>query len=110
MWFSFLLSWLAGIFLGLLIYAFNIIFENRFLGILCGAFFVFLDTAVRSQAKLVWFSPISWAMLDNINIGEKVATPNIQYVLTMYAVLILFLGITVIVKSKKQAIEVMPPI
>lgn len=110
MWFTFLLSWLAGIFLGLIIYAFNILFKNRFMGILLAAFFVFFDAAVRSRGDLLWVSPVSWTILSNINIGERVASPNIYYVLTMYAGLILFLCAIIFIKSKKQPIDVMPPI
>jgi hypothetical protein len=110
MWFTFLLSWLTGIFLGLLIYACNVLFANRFIGVLFAAFFVFFDTVVRNHMTLLWFSPVSWSALDNIGIGERLARPDITYVLTAYGVLILALCTIIFMKSRKQPIEVMPPI
>lgn len=108
MWFSFLLSWLAGVFLGLLIYAVNSLSNTRILGVLCASFFLVLDATIVN--KLRWFSPVSWCNLDQIDIGGTTQLPTITFIYTAFAIIIIGLMTLSFIVNRRQSIQVLPPV
>jgi hypothetical protein len=109
MWFSFFLSWLTGIFLGLLIYVINSVSNTRTLGVLSASFFLLLDATFRTD-KLWWFSPVSWCNLTRIDIGGLSQKPTITFIYCAFAVIITGLTILSVYINKKQAIHILPPV
>ncbi|WP_043934333.1 hypothetical protein [Bacillus sp. EB01] len=110
MWFSFLLSWMAGIFLGLLIYLINSLTNTRIFGVLTASFFLVLDAAVTGKSHLYSFSPLSWSNLDRIDIEGTTLMPSITYIYVSFALLIVGMIISAIITNRKQSINVLPPI
>ena len=110
MWYTFLLSWLAGVFLGLVIYCINSLSRTRSLGVFAAAFFLIWDAVCRTNYKLIRFSPVSWCNLDTIDIGGVTSYPSIQFILTGYAVLLAALIALTFFITRRQTIDVMPQI
>lgn len=109
-WFTFLLSWLSGIFLGLIIYAVNSLTGGRSLGIILASSFVVLDSAAGMYHSTAYLSPVSWSNLDYIDIGGLSAYPSITYIFCAFAVILIVLIAISIVANKKQTISVMQPV
>lgn len=83
-WFTFLMSWLCGIFLGLIVFFFNLITNQPFTGgVLAGVFpilsyFIVMGDKAR---RFVKFSPVSWITMDNIDVGGLTSSPPFSYCL-----------------------------
>jgi hypothetical protein len=107
-WFTFLLSWLCGIFIGMIVYVVNSMTSKRNFGVLTATFFVVLSSA--GFEKLNWFSPVNWTNLDNIDIGGLSQNPSITYVLSVYGILIFILCVMAFIVNRKQVIQVMQQI
>lgn len=103
MFFSFLLLWIAGFFLGMVIFTLNIVSDTRSIGVLGAVSLLLFDATLNGSGFLLWFSPVSWCNLTNIRLGEG-QTPNIEYVYTMYAVLLLVLVVISVTKFRKKAV------
>lgn len=108
MWFTWLLSWLSGVFLGLVIYVVNTVTKTRVMGVLAASFFLVLDAVVLGFPGWMHFSPVSWSNLDFIDIGGITSYPNITYVFSAYGVLICVLIVLAVWASRRQPIEVLP--
>ncbi|MBW8349300.1 hypothetical protein K0H71_07565 [Bacillus sp. IITD106] len=110
MWFSFLLSWLTGIFLGLLIYVVNSISGTRMFGVLSASLFLVFDATLGGKANLYRYSPVSWNNLERIDIDGTTPMPSITYIYISFAVLIVGMIVSAIMVNRRQAINVLPPI
>lgn len=110
MWFAFLLSWLAGVFLGLLIYVVNSLSNTRIFGVLATSFFLVFDATITDYYELYRFSPVSWSSIDRIDIEGLTQMPSITYIYIAFAVLIIGLILSAILINRKQSINVLPPI
>jgi hypothetical protein len=108
-WFTFLLSWLAGTFLGLILYAVNSLTNTRSAGIVLAAFFLVLDSATELPS-VAWLSPVSWSSLAKIDIGGLSSYPSISYVLIAFTIILGFLAVLSIIVNKRQQINVMQPV
>lgn len=110
MWFSFLLSWLVGVFLGLIIYVINSLSNTRMFGILTSSFFLVLDATVTGRPNLYRFSPVSWSNLARIDIEGTTSMPSITYIYIAFTLLIGLMVLLSIMINRKQTISVLPPI
>lgn len=106
MWFTFLLSCLSGIILGLVIYACNSLFQNRIVGITAASFLLILSAALYRNPELQWLSPMSWNTLSNIDIGNTTTFPSFTYIMTADICIIVVLIIISVIANKKQEIYV----
>jgi hypothetical protein len=109
-WFTFLLSWLAGTFLGFLIYALNSLTNTRSLGVLLAASFLILNSTVEDYPAMIWLSPVSWSDLHLIDIGGYSAYPPIAYVYGAFFVVMGVLVTLSIIANRRQEIQVMQPV
>ncbi len=106
--FTFLLSWLSGIFLGMIIFFFNLVTQNRYIGIVLSFAFVVWAFMVKETFGLGRYrklSPISWNTLDNIDIGGLTPYPTFPYCVCVYSVSILLLIIGVFVFGRKKSLD-----
>ncbi len=110
MWFTFFLSWLVGVVLGLVIYVINSLSNTRMWGVLIASFLLVLDAAVTGYSSIYQFSPVSWSNLDRIDINGTTQMPSISYIYIGLAILIIGLIISAITVNRKQSIHVLPPI
>lgn len=106
-WFTFLLSCLSGIILGLIIYACNSIFKNRFWGITVSSALLILSAVLYRNPDLQWLSPMSWNTLNNIDIGNTTSFPSYEYIITADILIIAVLIMISVMANKKQEIYVL---
>lgn len=107
-WFTFLMSWFGAMFIGLTIFAFNLISGTRYLGVVVSSFFVLLSSAVTNDFAwngLLRFSPISWITLDNIDVGGLTKKPSFTYCVTVFGILIVSLIAAILIFGRKKGLD-----
>jgi hypothetical protein len=109
-WFTFLLTWLSGIFLGLTTYALNFASNAKSVGIAFSAFFLLLDAGFGENPDIFRVSPISWSVLEHIDIGNLTSFPSIRYIYAGFSVVIAALIAITFFVSKRQSINVSAPV
>lgn len=108
-WFTFLLSWLCGSMIGLIIFLCNILTKTRFLGIIVSSMLVVLSALIENSFNylikyiILPFSPISWTTLNNVDVGGMTQNPSFTYCLIVYLVLITFLIAGILIFGKNKA-------
>ena len=109
-WFTFLMSWLGGIFIGLTIFACNLISGTKYLGVSVSSYFVLLSYITINEGALVQgmlrFSPISWITLDNIDVGHMTKKPPFTYCVCVFAGLIAVLTAVILIFGRKKSLDV----
>lgn len=108
-WFTFLLSWLGAVFIGLTIFAFNLISGTRYVGVFAASFFVALSSMVANEPgweKLLRYSPMSWITLDKIDVGGLTKNPSFTYCVCVFAVLIAIMTALVLIFGRKKSLDV----
>lgn len=105
--YTFIMSWLSAVFLGLLIFACNLFTGSRVWGIASGSLFVVLTLVAKLRKYLDRFSPITWSTLDGIDVGGLTVRPSIGYCTSAYAVLIIGLTAAIFVFGRKKSLDVM---
>ena len=106
-WFTFLMSWLGGIFLGLVIFFCNLITSTKSLGMVISSSFVIITSAVKNELmrELMPFSPISWTTLDNIDVGGRTINPSFQYCISVYAGLLVVLIVSILIFGRNKSLD-----
>lgn len=108
-WFTFLMSWLGGIFIGLTIFACNLISETKYLGVSISSFFVLFSYITINEGfmqDLLRFSPMSWITLDNIDVGHTTKKPSFSYCVCVFAGLIAALTAVILIFGRKKSLDV----
>ncbi len=106
-WFTFLLSWLCGTMIGLIIFLCNILTGTRFLGITVSSALIVLSALVDTGfPKVLCFSPVSWITLDKVDVGGLTANPSFGYCIGVYLGLIALLTAGILIFGKRQSMDV----
>ena len=108
-WFTFLMSWLGAVFIGLMLFALNLISGTRYIGVLVSSFFVALSSIVANEVgweKLLRFSPMSWITLDMIDVGHTTKNPSFTYCVSVFAGLIAVLTAVILIFGRKKSLDV----
>ena len=86
MWFTFLVSWLGGAFLGMIVYCCNVWLKSSMAGSIVGAVMILLSAFLANDywTGTKWFSPFSWNTLNMIDIAGLTRNPPFWYVMTFY--------------------------
>lgn len=110
-WFTFLMSWLGGIFIGLTIFACNLISETKYLGVSISSFFVLfsyitINEGFMQRLSMLRFSPMSWITLDNIDVGHMTKNPSFSYCVCVFAVLIVVLTALILIFGRRKSLDV----
>jgi len=104
-WFTFLMSWLCSVMIGLMIFFCNIITGSRALGITLTSLLVVLSALVDNGVpQFLAFSPISWNTVDKIDVGGLTTNPTFGYCAGAYLIIISLLIIGIFVFGKKEII------
>ncbi len=107
-WFTFLLSWIGGVFLGMIVFFFNLVTQTRSIGTVVATGFVVWGCWVRYSdgiQRYRKFSPISWITVDYIDVGGMTLYPTLSYCLTVFSVLILAMIIGVFVFGRRKSLD-----
>jgi len=108
---TFLLNWLVGTFLGLIMFVLNMRFKREIGAVLVTAL-VFLQYFCFDASGFFLFhlSPVSWASLDNLDTTHTSALPSITYAVSVLIGLNLILILLAGIFIRKKNIDVLPPI
>lgn len=111
MWFTFLLLWMSGIFIGFVLMALNVVTQTKTIGVFAALFFLLFDATLDGFAwigagNLKWISPVSWGLLKNIRVGFDTYYPSFGYVIGMFLLLYFFMIIVTVVVFRKRTIRV----
>ena len=107
-WFTFLLSWLMAIFIGLLIYFLNTISSKRYLGSIVSGIIILFSCYVEAfgSDKQLYFSPVSWSTLNQVDVAEKTNHPSFYYCIGVYCGLSLLLIVLLLVFRKRWKMDI----
>lgn len=100
---------LLTLFLGMLIFLCNILFQNRSVGIFITVAFVLLDWFVYiiGNNKLLWISPISWIQIENMAYARELGIPSVTFaVLCLVISNIVLMLVSYIVSKRKDVVNV----
>ena len=105
---SFLFLWMICIILGLIIYDFNILFQSNIVGLFAAGFLILFTAVVDGIQQLIWYSPVSWSSLNNIDVAKTTSLPGIYFVLFVYigAILALLVAGAVLSRSRRFTFEI----
>ncbi|MCB8818087.1 hypothetical protein [Desulfosporosinus shakirovi] len=108
---SFLLNWLIGTFLGLLIFVLNMRF-TREIGVIVSSALAFLPYFCFDVNSFLLFrlSPVSWASLGILDTTHTTALPSITYAVSVLIGLNLILILLANMFIRKKDINVLPPV
>ncbi|BAE83937.1 hypothetical protein DesLBE_5324 [Desulfitobacterium sp. LBE] len=108
---SFLMSWLVGVFLGLLMFVLNMRFKRE-IGAVVATALVFLQYFAFEASGFLTFSlsPVSWASLGNLDITHTSALPSLTYAVCALIGLNLILILLANLLNRKKSIDVLPPV
>lgn len=110
-WFTFLLSWLCGTMVGLIIFFFNILTGKIFVGMAVSSILVVLSAFIANNSnylligQLMPFSPISWSTLNNVDVGGITQNPSFAYCITVYLTAITLLAAGILIFGRTQSID-----
>lgn len=107
-WTSFLLEWLVGIILGLIIFIVNLHFNRRALGAAVGAAIVLLDIVIYNDMSdfIYHFSPVSMARLVILDSTGLSMRPTLFYAFSFCIGLIIVLAVIAILSVRKREIRI----
>ncbi len=106
-WFTFLLSWLCGIMIGMLIFFCNTFTKTKSIGIIFSSLIILLSAlADRGFPEIIYFSPISWIAVDKVDVGNLTLNPSFGYCITVYLAAIAILTAGTLIFGKKQSMDV----
>lgn len=103
-----MLSWLGGIFLGMIVFTFNLITETRGVGTGIATAFVLwgswtkYPTGMMRHRKL---SPISWLTVDYIDVGGMTLHPTFTYCVTVFLVCIAVMAAAVLLFGCRKSLD-----
>lgn len=106
--FTFLLSWLGAVFLGIIIFFFNLVTQSRNIGIVVSFAFVVWSFMVKDTFGLGRYrklSPLSWNTLENIDVGGLTKYPTFPYCVTVLSISILLLIAGSIIFGRKKSLD-----
>ncbi len=99
---TYVLSWLSGTLLGLILFVCNLYFHHKSVGMIVGASLVILTSFLDNDMLFLsnWFSPLSWNTLDQVAINGVSNNPPLWYCMSVFLLLII-LSIVLIMKYAK---------
>lgn len=107
MLFTFLVSWSNAVSIGLLIFMFNYLSNNKIIGSMLAAFDIVMSFFVEISGYpwLIKYSPTSWITLDKIDVGGTTEYPHFEYCMLVYWVMILLLITAIFLFGRKREID-----
>ncbi len=104
--YTFILSWLSAVFLGLLIFVCNLFTGSRIWGIAASSFFIVISLSAKGIRNMDRFSPVTWSTLDGVDVGGLTLRPSFGYCISTYTVLIAGMATLVFIFGRKKGLDV----
>lgn len=107
MWFTFLVSWSNAVSIGLLIFMFNYLLNNKVIGSLIASFDIVMSffVDISGYSWLIKYSPTSWITLDKIDVGGMTEYPSFSYCMLVYWSVILITTAAIFIFGRKREID-----
>ena len=106
-WFTFILSWLCGTMLGVIIFFCNLATGTKFVGITVTALLIVLSALVDTgYPQVLYFSPVSWITLDQVDVGGLTKNPTFIYCISFYLIATALFIAGILIFGKKQSMDV----
>lgn len=109
-WFTFLMSFLMAVMLGLLIYICNIVTQTKFLGGIFSSILIIFSCFTEGfygASELRRFSPVTWITVDKLDVGGITSNPSFTYCISVYIAIIVIIMLTVMLFRKKLKLDIM---
>ena len=105
--FTLLVSWSNAVLIGTIIFTFNYLLKNKYIGVTIASFGIVFSffVEIAGYPDLINYSPTSWITLDKIDIGGRTAYPSFYYCITVYWTIIAALVTAVFVLGRKKEID-----
>lgn len=89
-WFTFLLSWLSAVMLGLIVCGFNVLTNTKYIGCAASGIVIVFScfVSVFGGDRLLPYSPVSWNTLNQIDVGGFTDSPSFYYCIGVYLVIL----------------------
>lgn len=102
--YTFLVSILLMLLLGMILYLCNILFRNHSIGVLISAAFVLLDwfVYITGNITLLWISPISWIQISNMAYARERGLPSATFSIACLIILDIVLLLLAYFVSKRK--------
>lgn len=104
--YTFIMSWLVGTFLGLVVFVCNLFTGSKLWGIAVCGMFVTLTMPADGYYLLNRFSPVSWCTLNRIDVGGLTTHPSFTYCICVLLLLIALLIAAVLLFGRKKNLDV----
>jgi len=104
--YTFILSWLSAVFLGLLIFICNLFTGSRIWGIAASSFFIVISLSAKGIRNMDRFSPVTWSTLDGVDVGGLTLRPSFGYCISAYTVLIAGMATLLFIFGRKKDLDV----
>ena len=97
-----------AIFIGLFIYFLNNIISKRYLGIIVSGIIILFSCYVEAfgSDKQLYFSPVSWSTLNQVDVAGKTNHPSFYYCVGVYCGLSLLLIVLLLVFRKRWKMDI----
>lgn len=107
-WFTFLLSWINAVNIGLIIFLFNLASGSRFLGVLLSSAVIVFSAVTDDYVlpKALPYSPVSWITLNNIDVGKTTTNPSFGYCILVYAVILAVLLAGIFTLGRRKSLDI----
>lgn len=107
-WFTFLLSWINAVNIGLIIFLFNLASGSRFLGVLLSSAVIVFSAVTDDYAlpNALPYSPVSWITLNNIDVGKTTTNPTFGYCMIVYAVMLAVLLAGIFTLGRRRSLDI----
>lgn len=107
-WFTFLLSWINAVNIGLIIFLFNLVSGSRFLGILLSSAVIVFSAVTDDYVlpKALPYSPVSWITLNNIDVGKTTTNPTFTYCMLVYLIVMTILAAGIFILGRTKSLDI----
>lgn len=107
-WFTFLLSWINAVNIGLIIFLFNLVSGSRLLGILISSAMIVFSAVTDDYVlpKALPYSPVSWITLNNVDVGKTTTNPTFGYCIIVYAVMLAALLAGIFTLGRRKSLDI----
>lgn len=108
-WFTFLMSFLMAVMLGLLIYICNIATQTKFIGGIFSSILIIFSCFTEGfygASELRRFSPVTWITVDKLDVGGITSNPSFTYCISVYIAVIVIIMLTVMLFRKKLKLDI----
>lgn len=108
-WFTFLLSVMTAIMLGMIIYFLNTITNTNYIGSVVSSIIIIFSCFAETffnNASARWYSPVTWITVDKLDVGGLTNNPTFTYCVTVLISVTVFIGLLTVLFRKAIKLDI----